>query len=70
MIQESDLWITQHAAEKRVVEGISAHQVCKAIERGSRFQQTEGFLVVYSYFFVAFKKVGNLYNIKTVLINR
>lgn len=69
LIQESDLWITQHAAEKMVIEGISARQVCEAIEKGSKFQQTDGFLAVHSYFSVAYKRVGSLYKIKTVFIN-
>lgn len=70
MIEEKDLWITQHAAEKMTIEGISAQQICIALERGSKFQQTEGYLCVYSYFSIAYKKVGEKYKIKTVFINK
>jgi len=69
-VQPDDLWITKHAAEKMVIEGITMAQVCMAIERGSRFRQTEGYLCVYSYFSVAYKIVGNKYKIKTVFTNK
>ncbi len=70
MITKKELWITHHAAEKMVIEGITAQQICEALERGSRFQQTDGYLCVYGYFSVAWKKVGSLYKIKTVFINK
>ena len=70
MITKKELWITSHAADKMVIEGITAEQICEALERGSRFQQTEGYLSVYGYFSVAWKKVDNLYKIKTVFINK
>lgn len=70
LVTVQELWITQHAADKMVMEGISAQQICEAIERGSRFTQTEGYLNVYTYFSVAWKRVGNLYKIKTVYLNK
>ena len=70
MINKSDLWITSHAADKMVIEGISAEQICIALERGSKFKQTDGYLVVYTYFSVAYKIIGNKYKIKSVFINR
>jgi len=65
-----DLLITKHAQEKMLIEGISATQICEAIERGSKFQQTEGLLVRYSYFSVAYRRLGQKYVIKTVFLNR
>ena len=70
MVQEDDLIITKHAAEKMVVEGISRLQICRALERGSKFKQTDGHIVLYTYFSVAYKKVENRYKIKTVFINK
>ena len=70
MIRPSDLVITVHAADKMVIEGISAQLVCEALERGSKFQQTEGYLAVYTFFSVAYKKLGDKYKIKTVFLNR
>ena len=70
MINKGDLWITSHAADKMVIEGISAEQICIALERGSKFKQTDGYLVVYTYFSVAYKIIGNKYKIKSVFINR
>ena len=70
MISKKELWITNHAAEKMIIEGITAEQVCEALERGSRFQQTDGFLSAYGYFSVAWKKTGNLFKIKTVFVNK
>lgn len=70
MITEKDLRITSHAATKMLIEGISADQVCMALERGSKFNQTDGYLCVYLYFSVAYKKIGDKYKIKTVYINK
>jgi len=53
-----------------IVEGISVEQICDALERGSKFQQTEGYLSVYTFFSVAYKKLGDKYKIKTVFLNR
>ena len=60
------LGITEHAKEKMLIYGITAEQIIKAIKQGAKFQQTDGFLVKYSYLRVAYKKRGDLYRIKTV----
>jgi hypothetical protein len=70
LIEKKDLRITKHAGDKMIVEGITARQICEAIERGNRFTQTEGYLSVYTYFSVAWKKINNKYKIKTVFLNR
>lgn len=70
LIHEEDLWITTHAANKMVVEGISVAQISRVLEQGSRFQQTDGYLCVYSYFSIAYKKIGEKYKIKTVFTNK
>ncbi len=70
LVREDEIEITKHAADKMVIEGISIGQICEALDRGSKFQQTEGYLAVYTYFSVAYKKVGNKYRIKTVFINK
>ena len=64
------LEITKHAGEKMLIEGISVQKICEALERGAKFEQTEGLLAKYTYFSVAYKKVGDKYRIKTVFINR
>ena len=69
MITEDNLVITRHAQEKIHVEGISIQQIIEALERGSKYQQTDGFLAVYSYYSVAYRIIGKKYLIKTVFIN-
>ena len=69
MITEENLIVTKHAQEKMHVEGIAVQQVIEALERGSKYQQTDGFLAVYSYYSIAFKRLGTKYLIKTVFIN-
>lgn len=70
MIKEEDLLITKHAQDKMISEGISSKQVVEAISRGPTFKQTDGLLTVYSYFSVAYKKLGEKYKIKTVFLNK
>ena len=70
MITENDILITFHAAHKMTVEGITVQQICTAIERGSKFRQTDGYLAIYGYFSVAYKIIGSKYRIKTVYINK
>ncbi|MBI2671525.1 DUF4258 domain-containing protein [Candidatus Woesearchaeota archaeon] len=69
MIKEDDLIITKHAGEKMLNEGISEEQICTALQRGAKVRQTDGYLSVYTYFSVAYKKIGDKYKIKTVFIN-
>jgi hypothetical protein len=59
----------EHALDMMTERGTTKKQVETALKRGSRFKQTEGFLVKYSYFSVAYKIVGNKYIVKTVYIN-
>lgn len=69
MITEDDLLVTKHAQEKMHIEGISIQQIIEALERGSKYQQTDGFLAVYSYYSVAYKMIDSKFRIKTVFIN-
>lgn len=70
MITITELWVTKHAADKMIIEGITPEQIGTARERGARFTQTEGYLSVYTYFSVAWKKAGDKYKIKTVYLNK
>ena len=70
MITIAELWITKHAGDKMIIEGITPEQIATAIERGARFTQTEGYLSAYTYFSVVWKKVGEKYKIKTVFLNK
>ncbi|HLC74496.1 MAG TPA: DUF4258 domain-containing protein [Candidatus Nanoarchaeia archaeon] len=70
MIQKEDLIITRHAQEKMVIESISTEQIIEAIQRGSKFNQTDGLLAVYGYYSVAYKIIGSTFVIKTVFLNR
>ncbi len=69
MITENDLIVTKHAQEKMHVEGISVQHIIEALERGSKYQQTDGLLTIYSYYSIAYKKIGSKYLIKTVFTN-
>ncbi|MEK6853457.1 MAG: hypothetical protein AABX64_02125 [Nanoarchaeota archaeon] len=69
MLTEEDLMVTKHAQEKMHIEGVSVQQILEALERGSKYQQTDGFLAVYSYYSVAYKKISSKFLIKTVFIN-
>jgi len=70
MIRKEDLLITKHAQEKMTAKGITPEQVIEALERGSKYQQTDGLLAVYQYYSIAYKIVGDKYAIKTVFLNR
>ena len=70
MVQISDLLITKHAQDKMNVEGISVQQIIEALDKGSKFKQTDGLLCSYTYFSVAYKQLGTKYIIKTVFLNR
>ncbi|MBS3120916.1 DUF4258 domain-containing protein [Candidatus Woesearchaeota archaeon] len=69
MLTENDLIITKHAQEKMHIEGISVSQIIEALERGSKYRQTDGLLAVHSYYSVAYKIIGAKYLIKTVFTN-
>ncbi len=68
MIKNEEIIFKQHAIERMIDRGITKEQVKMAIERGSKFKQTEGILLKYTYFSVAYKKVGELYIIKTIYV--
>ena len=70
MIEKKNLLITKHAYDKMIIEGINANQICQAIDRGAKFIQTDGYLSVYTYFAVAWKKIGVKHKIKTVFVNK
>ena len=66
---EIKLKITKHANDKMMWLGISEEDVKEAILRGSKFKQTDGYLAIYTYLKVAYKKLNkNVYKIKTVMI--
>ena len=69
MIRDEQLVFRQHAVERMMDRGITVEQVKTAIERGSKFIQTDGILAKYTYFAVAYKKVGRKYVIKTIIID-
>ena len=49
--------------------GIDIKNIKKAIAFGSKTSQTDGFLSCYSYYCVAYKRIGEkIYKIKTVYI--
>ncbi len=56
----------KHAVKMMAERGITKEQVELALKRGSKFKQTDGLLVKYSYFAVAYKIINNKYIIKTV----
>jgi len=61
--------ITIHAKERMAKNAITKEMVKRTIKEGAKQRQTEGFLASYSYFKVAYKKIGeNTYKIKTVYI--
>lgn len=48
--------------------GIDEEEIKLVIKRGSKIKQTNGFKSVYAYFGVCYKKIGEKYIIKTVII--
>lgn len=61
---------TLHAKEKMDKEGIDEEQIKTALQRGSLSRQTNGYIVSYTYFSVAFQRRGDLYRVKTVFVNK
>ncbi len=51
-------------------EGIDEEQIKTALQRGSLSRQTNGYIVSYTYFSVAFQRRGDLYRVKTVFVNK
>lgn len=65
------LLITKHAMDMMIERGIDEDQIKRAIKRGAVSRQTNGYLAIYTYIEVAYKKIGNdLYKIKTVKIRK
>jgi hypothetical protein len=64
------LQISKHAKEKMDIEGIAEDRIKTAIKRGSISRQTDGYLALYTYLKVAYKKRGDVYRIKTVFITK
>jgi hypothetical protein len=64
------LQISMHANDKMIIDGISKEMVKTAIKRGAISRQTDGYLAVYSYICVAYKRIGELYRIKTVFVKK
>ena len=62
--------LTKHAINKMAWLWVSEDQVREAIEKGSKYQQTDGLIAKYTYVSIAYKKVGNYYLIKTVYVER
>lgn len=63
--------LTKHAADKMVLLGITKQQIKNTIIRGSKFNQTDGYLAIYGYIKVAYKIIGkDIYLIKSVYITR
>ncbi len=61
--------VTIHAKERMAKNAITKDMIKRAIKEGARQRQTDGFLASYSYFKVAYKKIGeDAYKIKTVFI--
>lgn len=63
-----DLVLTLHAKEQMVERGISKQQIVDAIKKGSKVVQTDGLLASYGYIKVAYKIRGDVYIVKTVMI--
>ena len=66
---EKEVIYKKHAVDMMTDRGITKKQVEIALERGSKFRQTDGFLAKYSYYSVAYKVRDNKYIIKTVYID-
>ena len=63
------LFLSKHAKKRMAEKAINKEQIIQAIQRGSKFRQTEGLLVVYRDIEVAYRVLGNnAYKIKTVKI--
>lgn len=68
MVSDSDIVFKKHALERMIDRGITKEQVKTTIERGSKFKQTNGFLAKYTYFSVAYKKIGKKYVVKAIIL--
>ena len=63
------LKLTRHVLFKMAELCVNKNQIKEAIQKGSKFRQTDGLLAEYKWLRVAYKKIGeNYYKIKTVMI--
>lgn len=61
----------KHALDKKMLHGITTDEIKRCIKRGGKARQTNGFLASYTYFKVAYKKLGDdVYFIKTIYIKK
>ncbi len=65
-----ELIISHHAQQRMDRHGITLEQIKLVLQRGAKFQQTDGLVAIYTYVRVAYKIVGEKYIIKTVMIQR
>ncbi|MBI4149652.1 DUF4258 domain-containing protein [Candidatus Woesearchaeota archaeon] len=63
-----EILVTEHAKQQMIIRGVSVEQVKLAIQKGSRIKQTDGYLSSYTYLMVAWKRLGEYYKIKTVMV--
>ena len=50
--------------------GVDEDMIRRAIERGAKIKQTEGYLAIYGFVAIAYKKLSeDVYKIKTVMIH-
>lgn len=62
--------LSKHAKDKMILLGITKEQIKGTIMKGSKFKQTDGYLAVYTYIHVAYKKLkDDIYYIKTVYLD-
>ncbi len=63
------LIITKHARDMMFERGIDEDQIKRVITLGAKTRQTDGYLAVYTYIAIAYKKLDEeTYKIKTVMI--
>ena len=61
--------LTKHAKERMSEKGITVGMIKEAISKGAVVRQTEGYLVTYTYFGVAYKIIKQgVYKVKTVMV--
>lgn len=65
---EIKLKLIKHAKEQMINRRIEKEQIKNVIKIGAKIKQTDGFLSCYGYIAIAWKKVGNYYKIKTVMV--
>ena len=52
------LIITKHARDQMFDRGIDEDQIIRAIKRGAKTRQTDGYITTYTYVRIAYKKIG------------